>query len=158
MKRIPLTRGLVALVDAADFDWLSAFKWHAIRTAPGCFYAARGRTILMHRELLPGALEVDHINRNKLDNRRRNLRPATTSQNRANVSLRRDNQARRKGVSWSPSCASWRADITTKDGHRFLGHFDSVDAAARRYDQEAIRIFGEFACVNFPRNKKNKQQ
>jgi hypothetical protein len=85
--------GLVALVDDADYDWLSQWNWTAISThRKNGGYAVRmenQKMILMHRQILdaPEGAEVDHINGNGLDNRRSNLRFATRRQGQANRRL-----------------------------------------------------------------------
>ena len=95
MKLIPLTKGKFAKVDDADFEWLSAFNWYAKNTRgpgddSGSFYAARSErqggkpvTIYMHREITkcPAGKEVDHKNRDRLDNQRDNLKNCTRKQN-----------------------------------------------------------------------------
>ena len=94
-RRIPLTQGLYALVDPADYAELSRYRWHANRGRE-TFYAQRKvwdpltrteRTVKMHRQILncPDHLVVDHVNHNGLDNRRANIRAATTAQNVCNV-------------------------------------------------------------------------
>lgn len=148
MKLIPLTRGLFAKVDDADFGWLSKRKWYAQRSAAGRFYAARGHGTLMHREILPGASEIDHINQDKLDNRRDNLRMADSRRNKANIKRRRDNTSGFKGVSWNKRRGCWTADITSFGKHKCLGQFKVVSDAAKAYDEAAKKEFGEFACVN----------
>ena len=93
-RTIPLTRGLVALVDAADYEWLSQWKW----SADGDGYAVReerGERIKMHRLLLPGAPTVDHANRVRHDNRRCNLRACDRQEHARNTSKHQ----RRKGTS-----------------------------------------------------------
>jgi hypothetical protein len=152
---IPLTRGLVALVDDADADLLRRTSWHAI---PGCYtwYASRGiqradgrsTTQLMHK-MLTGWPRTDHINGDGLDNQRANLRPATAGQNVANA-RKGGGSSRFKGVSWWKRSGRWQAYIMI-DGHQaFLGHFDAEEDAARAYDAEARQLFGEFARLNFP--------
>lgn len=165
MKEIPLTRGMVAFVDDADFDWLNQWKWYALKSASGVFYAARSivkpkrECILMHQEILKalGRLQGDHRNGDKLDNQRQNLRPATGRQNRANSFRRSDNTSGFKGVSWNPQRNMWRADIQEINKHRFLGHFYGIKIAAKAYDLAALKCFGEFAKLNFPDSvNKNK--
>jgi len=116
---IHLTRGQFTIVDAADYKWLMQWKWHALkcRTGEG-FYAYRTdfktngkRTAVpMHRLILGLAqddpLMGDHINRNTLDNRRKNLRPANNSQNQMNKTMR-TNTSGRKGVCWSKTKRRW---------------------------------------------------
>jgi len=86
--RIPLSRGLFARVDPEDFEELSRYKWSASQSGKN-FYAVRqekGRTILMHRQIMapPEGMIVDHINRNKLDNSRANLRVCSHRENTRN--------------------------------------------------------------------------
>lgn len=83
--------------------------------------------------------ELDHINRNKLDNRIENLRECNSSQNAAN---RRSNK-KYKGVS---KCLNgkFKAQIT-------LGTFDTAEEAAKKYDEILYKIHGEFALLNFPK-------
>src|SRR5437879_4118875 len=109
MKKIPLTQGQFAIVDDADFLELSQFSWYAQKQRHG-FYAVRcirdekgnQRTILMHREIMrtQDGFDTDHINNDKLDNRRENLRICTASQNMQNKDIRSDSTSGFKGVSW----------------------------------------------------------
>lgn len=157
VREIPLTKGLVALVDAADFDWLSSEKWHAAigSRATSKPYAATKRTsacvrILMHRLIL-GAQEgqiVDHINGDSLDNRRANLRFATAAQNSRNVGPFRNNAAGLKGVRLCKG--RWMARIQSDGKPIYLGSFDTAEAAAKAYDRAACSLHGEFAGLNFP--------
>jgi len=82
MREILLSRGHVALVDDADFDWLSRSKWHCSNDG----YAVSG-VVVMHRLIMdaPDGMEVDHIDRNKLNNRRSNLRVCTHAENMRNI-------------------------------------------------------------------------
>jgi len=92
MKKIKLSQGKVTLVDDEDFDLLSKYRWH-YHTGCRCEYARRSTwkdgkvgTIYMHQMIIntPPGLETDHINGNKLDNRRENLRICTTRENQHN--------------------------------------------------------------------------
>jgi hypothetical protein len=95
-------------------------------------------------------LQVDHINRNGLDNRRENLRVCTHQQNQMNRPSRGGSSSY-KGVDWRTSHNKWRASIKLNQKKKFLGHFQTELEAAQAYDAAAIILHGEFALLNFPR-------
>lgn len=160
---IRLTHGMFAVVDAADYASLSAFNWYYFTSANRqTGYAVRatknvntktGHTnIRMHRQILvvPPGIEIDHINGDGLDNRRCNLRVATTIENARNRPLRRDNQSGYKGVYWSKEHRVWRASIRVNKRLVYLGSFETKVLAAHAYDRAALEHFGAFARINFP--------
>ncbi|MHC4659365.1 MAG: HNH endonuclease signature motif containing protein, partial [Planctomycetota bacterium] len=114
-KLIPLTQGKFAIVDADDYDRLAKYKWCATKNGQ-TFYAcraSRGKKIFMHREIMkpPKGLQVDHIDRNALNNRKTNLRPCTKAQNNRNTGPRRNSSSTYKGVFWEKCCRKWCARI-----------------------------------------------
>jgi hypothetical protein len=152
MKEIPLTRGKVALVDDEDYDFLNQWKWYcsdegyAVRN----IWLANGRhgAIKMHRAInqTPEGLETDHINHDRLDNQRANLRTATTNQNQWNQKTRKNNNSHGiKGVCWHKRAHKWEAHITAFKKQHHLGYFTDVEEAAQVYKEAAIKYFGEFA-------------
>ena len=150
VKRIPLGDGRYALVDAADYDWLSQYNW---RLQNG--YAARRhqtRTTYMHREIAkpPPGMMVDHVNHNKRDNRRANLRVCTRQQNTQNNDKHARSSSRFKGVGYSKDRRKWFAKIWFEGQRIWLGYFLDEVEAARTYDAKAVELFGEFAHLNFP--------
>lgn len=160
MKKIPLSRGLFAIVDDEDFDRLSAIKWHArpIQKSVSGFYAVNGRggakptrhgCRYMHREVLnaPLGLHVDHINGDGLDNRRCNLRLATASENCVNRVAH--NPTGFRGVRKSGK-NRWSALIQWQGRQRNLGSFSCSEEAAAAYDRAAVSLHGAFAILNFP--------
>ena len=158
MREIPLSRGLVALVDDDDYDRVTAVgKWYA-NPNHRTFYARKnfwrqGRyiAVLMH-SLITGWPSPDHVNGNGLDNQRHNLRPATSSQNSQNRRMRSDNTSGFKGV-YLRDRGRWVASIWTAGKNRHLGLFATPEDAARAYDAAAAEIFGEFARLNFPKEQ-----
>lgn len=157
-KQVPLTQGKFALVDDEDFEWLSQHKWHLSQHG----YAARGKhegypkktvgILFMHRVILnaPSGTEVDHINGNRLDNRRSNLRLCTRRQNLQNSRKRDNSSSLYKGVYFDKSRNKWQAYIDGPHGRIHLGRFSQETDAARAYDEKAKEVFGEFARLNFP--------
>jgi hypothetical protein len=166
VKTVPLhgakAAGRVALVDDEDYELVMQYRWfvlEAVRasgTRTGPYAQARPYDpatrkqsgVYMHK-LITGWSQTDHINRNGLDNRRRNLRPATTSQNGAN----RGNiggVSPYKGVAWGPRQRKWRASITVAGVRHWLGYFADEVGAARAFDATARKLCGEFAYLNFP--------
>lgn len=105
IRLIALTQGLNAIVDAADYEWLNGFNWHANRHKH-THYVLRGlphnHLQFMHKLILPTekGFVIDHINKDGLDNRRVNLRIATVSQNLQNSRTRKGTKSGLKGVSW----------------------------------------------------------
>ena len=112
----------------------------------------------MHREVLriPDHLLVDHINRNGLDNRKANLRPATAAQNTRNQAKRQDRNfsSKYKGVSRNGGKKLWQAVIHVNCMTMYLGSFHRETQAAKAYDRAARRYHGEFAVLNFPEPKR----
>jgi hypothetical protein len=155
---IPLTRGKVAIIDAADFDLVGQHKWCAIPSR-STWYAMRairrtgpGRLVSMHQVLYPAppGMKIDHIDGDGLNNRRANLRHCTNQENCRNQGLARNNRSGFKGVSWHSYYGKWLATI--RDGGRwiYLGRFTDPVEAAHAYEAEARELFGAFARLNFP--------
>jgi len=151
-RLIHLSQGQSAVVDDADFDWLSRRKWTAQKTDYG-FYAMRrdkGRLVLMHRLICntPDGLVTDHIDGNRLNNQRHNLRIATQQQNLMNRRGKRGGTSTYKGV-WLDRNQSglkrWRAGIRLNGKIKYLGRFYSEADAGLAYEKAETEYFGEFA-------------
>ena len=156
MRKIPLTQGKFALVDDADFERVSKFKWHAYRdTRSGIWYARKSKwngsrviQISMHRYLFGLVLYIDHRNHNGLDNRRKNLRAAKMSQNMHNRRKQSNNKSGIIGIYWKKSGRKWCASICVCGRRIYLGLFVHKKDAAAAYRKAAKKYFGEFARVS----------
>lgn len=156
---IPLTKGKFAIVDEADtemvLNWMApkSGAWLSEQRDRSTCYAARWAysptkfKISMH-QLITGWPMTDHVNRNGLDNRRINLRPATWQQNMANRAPGRNNTSGYKGVHWKRSERKWVASIGVNGRQKHLGLFADPAEAARAYNRAAVEAFGEFAWLN----------
>ncbi len=99
VKRIPLTGGQYALVDASDYEWLSQYTWHVCASGYAVRIEKRKR-VYMHRQIMdpPKGKFVDHIDGNRANNCRTNLRTCTLGQNMRNRSKHAGATSRFKGV------------------------------------------------------------
>lgn len=154
-KLIPLTQGKCAIVDDQDYEWLSRWKWCAIKPRK-TWYAVRAeyldgkrKNIYMHRFILnaPRGTEVDHANWNGLDNRRCNIRLATSSQNSANIWREATTKTPYRGI-YRNRGAGWYAVVQVNYKRIRLGAYPTAEIAASAYDRAAISHFGEFAVTN----------
>jgi hypothetical protein len=147
---IPLTRGYVTRIDAADRVFTDGRKWHARESPHGnTVYAATNidrRTVLLHRLIAPGWAEVDHADGDGLNNCRYNLRDGAEFRNEANKGVQRNNTTGFKGV--VRNHGRWSAYITINKERVYLGNFGTPEEAADAYDQAAVHHFGEYAKTN----------
>lgn len=152
MVEIKLTKGKVAIVDEEDYVRLASHSWYY-----GDDYAQRSvhsagkqRTSLMHRETLQVSegFQVDHINGDKLDNRKSNLRLATHQLNMFNRPACVGTSSIYKGVSWHKRKNKWMASARRDGISKFLGYFSNEEDAARAYNAAAVDLFGEYARLN----------
>lgn len=157
-RLIPLTKGMYAVVDVSDYEWLMRWVWSAnYDRRRDTYYAVRmmsleeggdgTRKVRMHNAILPPpeGLTVDHASGDGINNRRENLRFATNEQQGQNTKLRKDNATGYKGVKPSGSpFKKFRADIKV-DGRRIhLGGFYTAYEAHLAYEEAAEKYFGKF--------------
>lgn len=153
--KIPLTRGLFAIIDKDDLPLVSGLNWYAYngrRTMYAVHDDKPTRTITRMHRLVARAQDgqhVDHIDRNGLNNRKSNLRIAPVAHNIANSDLRSNNTSGYKGVVLTDS-GRWAAYAYHQRKTEYLGVFDSPEDAARAHDARAMELRGEFAWTNFP--------
>lgn len=149
---IPLTKGAFALIDAADLPLVKRYRWRLLSGSPSYavgYIPGESRKICFMHKLISGlgpGQQADHANRNSLDNRRSNLRPATPSQNSANTAWR-GNAAGYRGV--RHVYGRYHAIVKKHGKRRYSPSFATAIEAAQAYDQLAAEAFGEFAVLNF---------
>lgn len=155
MKTLHIKDGSFALVDDDDYIRLAQYRWTRIG-----HYARRTNgehgSIYLHHDILgrpPKGLEVDHINRNALDNQKCNLRFVTSAQNQQN--RRRGKTSQFLGVCYhcGPKVGrkKWQAMIRHAGVSYRLGQFLTEEEAAKAYDKKALELYGDLATLNFLR-------
>lgn len=149
-------KGDYFLFDECDLDLIKKYMW-SVNSKLGYAYSSpkpNGKRELLHRYLLgfPDA-EIDHINGNPRDNRRKNLRICSHSENLKNTKMHYDNRSGFKGVYFSKDRNKYRARITVDGKSIYLGQYDTAEEGGRAYDRAAVFYFGEFARLNFPRKE-----
>ena len=152
---VTLTKGHEAIIDVDDLHVVDGYNWCALETCRRVYAVRSGslktgpsRTILMHREILraQSGLEVDHIEGVGLDNRKKNLRIATRTQNGWNARDYTNNTSGARGVCWCKNKQAWFARIRIGNGKRLaLGYFSTVDLASLAYQDAARKFHGEFS-------------
>lgn len=143
-----------AIIDDEDFEYLSKYNWGY----DGRYVYAREylgnnkyKKFYIHRLIMntPKGMDTDHINGNKLDNRKENLRIATRSQNSMNQKLQvRQTTSKYKGVRLDKRNGRWVAAIKINGKAKHLGVFETEDLAAQAYNKAALECFGEFSKLN----------
>jgi hypothetical protein len=158
MRKIVLTDSSVTLVDCDTFEWASRRTWknnkgYAQQSSShsGCKGKMLHRLIL---KLTDRMIEVDHIDGNRLDNRRKNLRQCSSAQNNRNK--KPVGQVPFLGVTFNKRCRKYQAMATVPNGSSgcgkpvYLGLFGTAEEAAMAYDNFAREHYEGFARLNFP--------
>ena len=147
MAKLKLSKNKETVVDDEDFEYLSKWKWSYSSSG----YAVRqnkGKLVSMHRQIIKPKkrLVVDHINGDKLDNTRKNLRICTVSQNCHNSNVHKDSRTGLKGVTFEKQQVNkpWRARIMVRGEKTDLGLFKTKQGAHKAYLSAAQDKQGEF--------------
>jgi len=154
MKQVQLSPIGCALVDDEDYELVSKYNWHLTPDGYAITIVSTinilFKRISMHRLILnaPKGLLVDHINHNRLDNRRCNIRLCTRSQN--NWNMQRSAHKQYKGVDFQTRHGTYRVAVSVKDISIHIGTYKTSIEAAEAYDRAALYYFKEFACLNSP--------
>jgi len=161
-KEIILHNGMIAHVDAIDYEYINQWKWRAGYCPNSNTWRAQRtqsssetksgswkdrRTIYMHMVIIGEGNHrvVDHHDHNGLNNTRLNLRPCSLSKNSANRVKRKDSKTKYKGVCTNGN--RWMARLHHKGVKIYLGSFSTQEGAARAYDKKAVELHGEFPRI-----------
>lgn len=145
--RLPLQRrdGSIsgyAMIDVADIAWVQQWRWQ-LNQVGRVQRGKGGQTFLLHRELMGLSFgdkrEVDHFDRDPLNNRRGNLRITTRAQNAQNLPLRKGT-SRHRGVSWDSMRQMWHALVYVDHVRHDLGFFDDESEAAKAARDGRLRL------------------
>lgn len=156
MRNIKASRA--CFVDDEDYEMLKNRKW----SENGNGYPRNGFTnrilnpnkqqifVMMHRVIMwsPDGMVIDHIDGNKLNNQKKNLRVCSPTDNKRNRGMSRRNTSGYKGVYWQRANKKWYAAINTDERFLNVGSFENKEDAARAYNAAASKYHGEFAKLN----------
>ena len=132
------------IIDKEDYDKVKNYCWH-LRN--GYSSNKSGKIFNLHRLInnTPDGVFTDHKNRNKLDNRKVNLRNCTTEQNRANIVKQCNNTSGFLGVSFDHRRNKYASHITVHKKRIFLGYFGSPEVVFYVYRNKSLEVWGEFS-------------
>lgn len=145
-----LISGEEFLFDLEYYDLIKDFYWH--KNSRGYITSnTKGKAIKLHRLILDcfdSKITIDHINHNKLDNRKCNLRFVSRSQNGMNSQLHKNNTSGVSGVTWNKKIQKWVARITLDYERIYLGAFDSFEKAKAQRLAAEEKYYGEYSYNN----------
>ncbi len=163
MKTFITSNGYEIQVSDEDYDFVISYSW-AAHFRKGKIDGVSGkinnkmvilsREILKHRNISIEGFQVDHKDRNPLNNQFENLRKATTQQNCRNTGISTRSTTGYKGVSFNRQRNKYLAFISLDSCRISLGSFLDPVEAAKAHDVAAKRFHGEFAVLNFPEETK----
>ena len=153
-NEIQLNKGIITIVDDEDFEYLNQWKWYLLKSKTN-YYAIRtskpeNKLIQLHRVVIQAKQGeiVDHVNGDKLDNRKINLRICTKAQNNQNRKTSKLNKSGYNGVSWCIRNKKWVTQIQYENKKIHIGYYIDLIDAAKAFNDAAKKYHGEFAKLN----------
>lgn len=150
MPKLIKPNGKIIEFDAEDWPKLSEYRWRiSNRGYAVCKF--KSKEIIMHRLIMncKSGVFIDHKDGNRLNNRKFNLRFATSSQNAANTSARKHKKYTiYKGITWRSKTKKWTSSIKKNGKTIHIGNFSKELEAAIAYDEKSKELFGEFSRPN----------
>lgn len=134
-------------IDIEDIEKVKEYKWHYANKQKYVEARIDGKNVRLHRLIMkaPAGKEVDHINRDVLDNRKMNLRVCTRAENAKNRALEVKNTSGYSGVTWHRTHKKWMASIQVDNEVVHLGYFKNLDLAKEVRIEAEEKYYGEFA-------------
>lgn len=157
---IKMLSGQFVIVDASRIKYLKQWCWAIGSNGyPKRQFRLKGKnkTIYLHREVLKSTKHIDHIDSDKTDARRCNLRECNPCENLQNRGKQRNNTSGFKGVHFLKRTGRYQAQIRANNKRWHLGYFTTAKEAARAYDTKAKKVHGKFARLNFPLTTRVRQ-
>lgn len=156
MKTIIINTGKQTLLDDDTYNYANQWKWYEVSGYARREYRIFNKTyrVALHHVVLgivgeaTGTLEVDHVNGNRLDNRKENLRIVHKAENQRNAGLRSDNTSGYKGVTLDKQTGHWKAQCYRRNKRIHIGSFNTAKEAALAYNKVASKEFGVYARLN----------
>ena len=152
--------------DLEDYDKIKDYCWyeagnHYIET--NSYVGDKKHNLKLHRLIMMGNgfeilnLDIDHIDRNKKNNKKDNLRICSHQKNTINTGIKSNNTSGIVGVSWRKDRNKWKAEINVENKYIYLGMFSNFDDAVRTRKEAEEKYFGEYFDHNSINKISNKE-
>lgn len=135
------------IIDSEDYNLVSIYQWHIEHSRKNIFYAQasfKGKTMRMHKFILPNSIQIDHINHNGLDNRRCNLRPCNNAENNRNKNFSRNPKSGHVGIRYNEKANSYYVRIMVNKKEISLGAYKNIEDAIQARKEGETKYFKEF--------------
>jgi hypothetical protein len=150
--KILKVEGKEVLLDDDAYYFLKNFNWRINKAGYVVCHSRVGtkKNLLLHRVInnTPEGMITDHINRNPLDNRKKNLRTCTHGQNMINRSGYRKSKSKYRGVSWASDKGKWRVTINVDGKKIHGGYYENEEEGALAYNFLSAEYHGDFSVKN----------
>ena len=138
--------GIDVVIDSEDLEKIQTRAW---QNSGNNYFKTnyKNKNLYLHRFIMgePEGFAIDHINHNKLDNRKSNLRICTRAENQWNRGLQKNNSSGYKGITFNKTKGKWQSYIKHNKKNVFVGHFNTPEEAYAAYCKAAKELHGEFA-------------
>lgn len=139
-----------AIIDLDDIDIIKKYKWCLSLSTGYVVTMIKGKQESLHRFIMNPSdnMVIDHINHDKLDNRRSNLRICTQQQNTWNMSISKNNKTGKTGVRYIKEHDNWEVVIYVDGKNKYIGRYESKEEAIKVREEVEEKYFKEFKSNN----------